>query len=225
MYTQTEGKDWFILIDFDLGVKVTKDGLPLGPSARHRTGTLPFMAYELVGSLKSPIDPQNEAKPQVVQHCIRHDFESLFWVSLWCATRLVDPTLSKSAPTSTVREDWLTEFEKGDPRTIARFKKDFLTSESDMDTAPLSPSFKHLRSWLDAFRVPFWRHRHAADEERLAKNQRKSRKAHQTPADALNKFRLYETGYGHVTREVLLKAFEIDEEEDQPELSENDDCV
>ena len=119
--TQTkEGKDWFILIDFDLGVKVTKEGFPLGPSARHHTGTLPFMAYELVGSLQSPIFTQNEAKSHVVQHCIRHDFESLFWVSLRCATSLVDPKLSKSAPTSTVRDAWLTEFEKGDPRSIPR---------------------------------------------------------------------------------------------------------
>ena len=102
MYTQTkEGKDWFVLIDFDLGVKVTKEGFPMGLSARHRTqtGTLLFTAYELVESAKSLIDPQNQAKSQVVQHCIRHDFES-FWVSLRCATSLVDPKLSKSAPST-----------------------------------------------------------------------------------------------------------------------------
>ena len=179
MYTQTkEGKDWFVLIDFDLGVKVTKEGFPMGLSARHRTqtGTLLFTAYELVESAKSLIDPQNQAKSQVVQHCIRHDFESLSWVSLRCATSLVDPKLSKSAPSSMVRDDWLTEFERGDPRSIARTKKHFLTSESDMDTAPLSPSFEHLRNWLDAFLVPFWRYTHAADTERLAKDRCKVEK-------------------------------------------------
>ena len=48
-----------------------------------------------------------------------------------------------------------------------------------------------------------------------------SRKAHQTSAEALDNFRLYETGYGHVTREVLLKAVELEREEDQSEQSEN----
>ena len=85
-----------------------------------------------------------------------------------------------------------------------------------MDTAPLSPSFEHLRNWLDAFRVPFWRYTHAADTERMAKDRCKSRKAHQTSAEALDNFRLYETGYGHVTREVLLKAVELEREEDHP---------
>ena len=214
MYTQTkEGKDWFILIDFDLGVKITKEGFPLGPSARHRTGTLPFMAYELVGSLQSPLYTQNGAKSHVVQHCIRHDFESLFWVSLRCATSLVDPKLSKSAPTSTVRDAWLTELERGDPRSIARTKKDFLTSESGMDAAPLSPSFEHLRSWFIYFLQPFFNYI-------AATMQKRSRSFHQAMIHALSgekaqeqidetvlsDFALYETGHNHVTRNTLLEA-------------------
>lgn len=115
MYTQNEGKGRFILIDYDLGVKVTKEGFPLGPSARHRTGTLPFMAYELVETIKSPDDTGD---PKPIQHCVRHDFESLFWVSLWSAVT-VGPTSLAPGFASQARDNFLASLERGDSQTIA----------------------------------------------------------------------------------------------------------
>ncbi|KAM3076195.1 hypothetical protein ACMFMG_006296 [Clarireedia jacksonii] len=56
------------LIDLDLGKEL--DGGPSG--ARHRTGTMEFMAIEVLKS-KS--------------HTYRHDLESLFYVFLWVIIR------------------------------------------------------------------------------------------------------------------------------------------
>ena len=49
MYEICDGVIKFILIDFDLATFVDDNGVPLSKSSsNHRTGTLPFMAWELV---------------------------------------------------------------------------------------------------------------------------------------------------------------------------------
>ena len=48
MYEIREGKFYFILIDFDMAVRIAPDESSYVASSRYRTGTLPFMAYELV---------------------------------------------------------------------------------------------------------------------------------------------------------------------------------
>ncbi|KAJ1299361.1 hypothetical protein OPQ81_003772 [Rhizoctonia solani] len=58
------------LIDADLGKLVTQLGTP---SSNHRTGTLPFMAIDLLAQSPPP-------------HLYRHDLESFFYVLVWiCA--------------------------------------------------------------------------------------------------------------------------------------------
>ncbi|KEP48718.1 kinase domain protein [Rhizoctonia solani 123E] len=58
------------LIDADLGKSVNKLGTP---SSNHRTGTLPFMAIDLLVGAPPP-------------HLYRHDLESFFYVLVWiCA--------------------------------------------------------------------------------------------------------------------------------------------
>lgn len=58
------------LIDADLGKSVNKLG---SPSSNHRTGTLPFMAKDLLVRDPPP-------------HMYRHDLESFFYVLVWiCA--------------------------------------------------------------------------------------------------------------------------------------------
>ena len=211
MYTQTkEGKDWFILIDFDLGVKVTKEEFPLGPSARHRTGTLPFMAFELVESIGSETIPE---KP--VRHCVRHGFESLLWVSLWCAVCIVDPrSLSDDdAAQEQARATFLATLEKGDPETMASRKMKLLTNPDQFMAIPLSPAFKHLHIWLSYFLQPFFKYIITAMQQRQrsffeaqihALSGGKAQE--QTDETVLSDFALYETGHGHVTRNALLEA-------------------
>ncbi|KAH9896016.1 hypothetical protein C8Q73DRAFT_462273 [Cubamyces lactineus] len=82
MCDETGGRADFILTDFDLAVMLNDDGTPRGPTAKHRTGTLPFMARELLEDLAlHPGDPH-------VLHELHHDYESLFWVALWCTMRV-----------------------------------------------------------------------------------------------------------------------------------------
>jgi len=63
-----------ILNDFDLACRVDAKGRPCGTTARHYTGTLPFMALEL---LYNP----------GAMHLLRHDLGSLFYVAMWWAVK------------------------------------------------------------------------------------------------------------------------------------------
>ncbi|KAG9217739.1 hypothetical protein CCMSSC00406_0003572 [Pleurotus cornucopiae] len=78
-----------VLNDWDLATPVNA----VGNSTNHRTGTGPFMAYDLLG-----------AEPPA--HLYRHDLESLFYVLIWAAvhynldsdvpySRVVDPALKQ----------------------------------------------------------------------------------------------------------------------------------
>ncbi|CAL1697093.1 unnamed protein product [Somion occarium] len=73
---------WLILNDIDLGSVVGDNGEPTGRTGRHRTGTLPFMAVDLLQNAEAT-------------HYLRHDFESVFYVALWCAAKLPKPVTSK----------------------------------------------------------------------------------------------------------------------------------
>src|SRR5882762_8099046 len=65
---------WVILNDFDLAGRVEAEGRLSGATARHRTGTLPFMAIELLEDVGA-------------RHELRHDLESLFYVAIWWAVK------------------------------------------------------------------------------------------------------------------------------------------
>src|SRR5713101_156777 len=65
---------WVILNDLDLAGRVEVEGEVSHATARHRTGTLPFMALELL-------------EEQSTRHRLRHDLESLFYVAVWWAAR------------------------------------------------------------------------------------------------------------------------------------------
>ncbi|KAH9896004.1 hypothetical protein C8Q73DRAFT_835422 [Cubamyces lactineus] len=81
MCDETGGRANFILTDFDLAVMLNDDGLPKGPTGKHHTGTLPFMAERLVEDLALHPD-----RPRVL-HELHHDYESLYWVALWCTMK------------------------------------------------------------------------------------------------------------------------------------------
>jgi serine/threonine protein kinase len=65
-------EDCGILNDFDLA-KLVKE-MQCGPSAKHKTGTLPFLALDLLHSWNS-------------QHLFQHDFESFLYVIMWIVAR------------------------------------------------------------------------------------------------------------------------------------------
>jgi hypothetical protein len=61
-----------ILNDFDLA-KLVKE-MQCGPAAKHKTGTLPFLALDLLRTWNG-------------QHFFRHEFESFLYVIMWIVAR------------------------------------------------------------------------------------------------------------------------------------------
>jgi hypothetical protein len=71
MYRVHKGKIYGVLNDFDLSYQMTDEHpIPDQASSKQRTGTLPFMAIDLLGK-----DPP--------LHGYRHDLESFMWVILF----------------------------------------------------------------------------------------------------------------------------------------------
>ncbi|OSD02311.1 hypothetical protein PYCCODRAFT_1435643, partial [Trametes coccinea BRFM310] len=111
-------KGKFILCDFDLAI-VTGGGaaVPATPAktrvatAPHRTGTLPFLAIELIKS------------PETL-HRLHHDYESLFWVVLWCAMKA---DYHKVGTDRKAIDKLLNKWESIYPEVILLEKKDDLT--------------------------------------------------------------------------------------------------
>jgi len=70
MFKRIDGGIRGYLIDFDLASLVDRDSHNLD-----RTGTVPFMALELLQSVRTGLDP--------VVHTFAHDAEAVCWVILW----------------------------------------------------------------------------------------------------------------------------------------------
>ncbi|PFH45845.1 hypothetical protein AMATHDRAFT_200217 [Amanita thiersii Skay4041] len=71
MYRKKDGKAYGVLLDFDMAIIITLEDRK--PSSKQRTGTLPYMACDLL-------------EPSPPKHVYRHDLESLFYVMLFLTT-------------------------------------------------------------------------------------------------------------------------------------------
>ncbi|KAG2052932.1 hypothetical protein BDR06DRAFT_491012 [Suillus hirtellus] len=111
-----------VLNDYDLS-SFKRDG----PRGLERTGTVPFMAVELL----SP-----DAMAGKVEHMYAHDAESLIWVLTWVCLRYEGGhLLSKNRPL----EEWL----KVDARTCGNEKAGFVLT----GIRSVRPSGPHAESW------------------------------------------------------------------------------
>jgi hypothetical protein len=194
MHMYRNGEDYFVLIDFDLAVRVGQDGQPLGPRSRHRTGTLPFMAFELINDMwldEEAKGPRNDA----TVHCVRHDFESVLWVSLWCAVEIVKDDAEDDVTQWRERMKYLAKWESGTYDQIADKKNRILTESLSIQVIPLSPSFEHLRNWLESLHSVFWdgRFKQIQAEHKNTKRNKVT-------------FEQFETWHGAITRETLEEA-------------------
>ncbi|KAG2064592.1 hypothetical protein BDR04DRAFT_1109869 [Suillus decipiens] len=142
VYKTSDGRYIGVLNDFDLSS--TQDS----PSGQERTGTIPFMAIELL---------TKEAIKGEVQHLYRHDAESFIWVLTWVSLRYREgQLLRKCRPL----DGWL----KADAIGCRKEKNDFLITGRYSST----PSPSHRRSWgvvrssLKAM-DSFYRMKHEAD--------------------------------------------------------------
>lgn len=69
-----------VLNDYDLSSLATA----LGPQGNERTGTIPFMALDLLSK---------KGQRGEVKHLYRHDLESFIWVLVWVSFRYKDGRL------------------------------------------------------------------------------------------------------------------------------------
>ncbi|KAF5367246.1 hypothetical protein D9757_011698 [Collybiopsis confluens] len=83
MYRREDDKVYGALSDFDLSS--FRDSMNDGPTSKHRTGTKPFMAFDLL----------NAGSEQL--HRYRHDLKSLFYIILIYSSHYSDPTTRASS--------------------------------------------------------------------------------------------------------------------------------
>lgn len=152
MYEIKDNQVYFILIDFDMA-KLLPDGeADRGtPSAKHRTGTLPFMAYELLrdASMTTCEYEDGETDSDPIRHLVRHDFSSLFLVSLWC----VEALLLAGLPW-TWREALVTaakSLESGTIGDIASRRKCLCTEPLRAWNIRLPPAARCLGLWFNSW--------------------------------------------------------------------------
>ncbi|KAJ3487013.1 hypothetical protein NLI96_g3838 [Meripilus lineatus] len=151
MYKQLDdGTIWLILNDFDLAVIVDDNGLPVaGNASKHRTGTLPFMAHELLQDMNMV----------PITHYLRHDYESVFFVALSCMVRpdadFVEPTKTDvnagTGLTRKARKNLLKEWELGSLKTIFNTKRGIVEKKDDLRKYLPTPAMRHYGPWIAGF--------------------------------------------------------------------------
>lgn len=140
------GRHHFVLIDFDMAIVLpaASEGGLLASSS-HRTGTLPFMACELIAN--ASLINEDHWKP--IPHALRHDYESLFWVALWCILALA----TKGLPQQKIEKHdrIIKEWETGTLSQIAGIKVDLCTKELSASGIVLAPAVLPMRNWFNAW--------------------------------------------------------------------------
>ncbi|KAG1754535.1 hypothetical protein EDB19DRAFT_1666907 [Suillus lakei] len=115
-----------VLNDYDLS-SIEPDG----PSGKERTGTVPFMAIDLL---------TEDAISGKVTHLYRHDAESLVWVLVWVCLRYHGGKLSSNGRPL---DDWLRVDAKGCGEKKSAFIWRFRYGNADLEKPPPS----HQSNW------------------------------------------------------------------------------
>lgn len=120
MYKWQDGRPHFILIDFDMARELPADPKDYLPSSKHRTGTLAFIAGELLVDIAEMGLDGYVPTP----HRLRHDFESLNYISYWCASTMVENNDEKQKARAL---EMLSGWETGSYSHIASNKETYRT--------------------------------------------------------------------------------------------------
>ncbi|EKM48456.1 uncharacterized protein PHACADRAFT_202791 [Phanerochaete carnosa HHB-10118-sp] len=147
MVEMRNGEPFFILNDFDLATFVKDNGMRLHPaSSKHRTGTLPFMAVEILLDMDKPVAAAKTRRVGLqIAHRLRHDWESLLWVALWCMLTM-DPDVSGTELEPQI-VSFLSDWETGEFRNIANAKITIIYNATNVyDLVPLR--FRSLIPWI-----------------------------------------------------------------------------
>jgi len=132
-----------ILNDFDMAVERLPEVKETQVNAaHHRTGTLPFMALELLDN--------HETEPV---HLYRHDLESFFYILIWGATHYDFESQTRRS-TPNLMKDWL------NPKTAPDMKFRLLNGpyfQSAITPLKLKPFDELWQKWVVPLRVVFGR--------------------------------------------------------------------
>lgn len=171
MYEMRGDKYYFILIDYDMGVVLPTGNNPsYKVSSKHRTGTLPFMSCALIEDAWLALRPGGDWTH--IRHLLCHDYESLFWVSLWCPLMLPMPGLT--APQVQALQDEARSWELGDLKIIHSVKNTLITG--GLAKLPLlPPAVACLELWFVAWMRLIKTSRRIVDDRYDAAHERKLR--------------------------------------------------
>ncbi|KAI0344593.1 hypothetical protein BDW22DRAFT_1065146 [Trametopsis cervina] len=211
MHTVRDGADHFVLIDFDRSVEVNSDGQPKEESfPPYRTPALPFMAWDMVLPARDATFTPNQSshRPWPVD-CVRHDFESLFWLCLWYGiktrnmlrlNRMFSVFKLMASVSLNPLADWLSG---GEYAPFHDRKSPLFHDWEWLDAMPLSASYEHLRQWFVAFSSCFAAGYAARRAYRKSlKSKSEAQAVLDVPVEA------YETWFGHVTRDALIRSLD-----------------
>ncbi|KAG7440979.1 uncharacterized protein BT62DRAFT_909529 [Guyanagaster necrorhizus] len=149
-----------VLNDFDLSAYRHDTG----PSLRQRTGTLPYMAFELL------IDDENGHPPK---HLYRHDVESIFYVILLLCCRYMvvakqdldgRPILERTRVHSPFNSWYKLD------RDDLKYKKCFFITKIDSFSPMANSGFTDFQSWINRIRQQFLLGFHAKNGHILRKD-------------------------------------------------------
>ena len=126
MLRKEDGNVYAVLNDLDLAV----DADAKSQSSKHRTGTKPFMAIDLLSG--EPTD-----------HLYRHDLESLFFVLVWITARHDGEDIPKPP---------LKEWAEGDHQRVMESKSSFLLKPSLIPTKRFASLELHISRMHVMFR-------------------------------------------------------------------------
>jgi hypothetical protein len=144
MYDRNEGHVNGILNNWDMAALLDLKGHVEVSTARHRTGTVPFMAVELL-STNPPA------------HLYRHDLQSFFYILIWAAIHYNIAEKSCSNSIHKVMSKW------DDAMTVSAGQKALFYSEPPTSAevlASIRPEFKELeRQWIQPLLALFRRGR------------------------------------------------------------------
>ena len=141
MFEMRDGTPFFILNDYDLVSRESFKDEKATPSSKRRTGTLPFMPCEVLADLGKV----NRNGSPFIPHILRYDFESLYWVSLWCSMTMEavrDPALKQAIKTT------LSEWEIGSFKQIASSKAELIRVPLAVKALPITPLYMPCINWL-----------------------------------------------------------------------------
>ncbi|THG98252.1 hypothetical protein EW026_g3909 [Hermanssonia centrifuga] len=136
----------FKLIDFDYATAVDDEGRPASMTAgsKHRTGTLPFMAYALIIDM---VGRSNNPFREPLIHMLCHDVESLYYLSGYSLVTMPDMEIDVKR---VMYRKTVSAWEDGTLDAISAQKMHFLQEDRVVEML-LPPQSESLRPWLLRF--------------------------------------------------------------------------